>query len=82
MIVIVFTVAHVALVPTDEKSVQLLAPFQNESDARGMGLTAEDYAVAAAAIEGKEFSIEGLIDSGVLDEDGNPMEGVVVVRLP
>ena len=82
MFIIVFAAARLAIVPTSPESAQeLLAPYVDERAARDAGLTADDYAAACQAVAGDEFSISTLIDAGALDEDGNPAEGVVVLRM-
>jgi len=80
MFVIVFASASLAIVPASPASAEVLAPFADEREARAAGLTADDYAAACQSIAGQEFSVSSLIELGVLDEDGEPTEGVVVVR--
>jgi hypothetical protein len=81
MLIIVFAAASLAIVPTSpEEAALALAPFADERDARDAGLTADDYAAACQSCGGQEFSISALIEMGALDENGDGVEGVVVLR--
>ena len=81
MLIIIFAHAHLAVVPSSpEAATAALAPFADEREARDAGLGWDDYADACQGVDGQEFSISELIGIGVLDEDGNPEEGVVVLR--
>jgi len=81
MLIIIFAHASLAVVPSaPEAACAALAPFADERAARDAGLGWDDYADAAQSVDGQEFSVRQLIDVGVLDEDGNPVEGVVVLR--
>lgn len=83
MLIIIFAYARLALIPANpEAAAEILAPFApfNGAEVNGSEGDAESYAVACQAIEGQEFSLSELIEIGVLDEDGDPAEGIVVLR--
>ena len=37
---------------------------------------ADDYARVAQSVDGQEFSFSGAVRAGLVDEDGNPADGV------
>jgi len=81
MLIIIFATARLAIVPTSpEAAAEILAPFADEREAHDNGLTADDYAAACQSIDGQEFSLSELREVGILDEDGDAAEGVVVLR--
>ena len=81
MLVIIFATARIALVPASpEAAAEILAPFADERDACEAGLTANDYAAACQSIAGDEFSLSELREVGILDDNGDAAEGVVVLR--
>lgn len=82
MLIIVFSVAHLAIVPADaEAAIAVLSVYANERAAHDAGLTADDYAAAVWEVAGQEFAISDLVDVGALTEDYEPTEGVVTLRL-